>query len=85
MRCRNALILVLSAAAAAALACTLPSREPTSTPAPTPTQAPTPIPMPDVQPGEADPNEPVLIRGTIPFTSPFFINSIALVGRRTLR
>jgi C-terminal processing protease CtpA/Prc len=77
MRRRHALILVFAALAVATFACTLPSREASPTPPPTPTQAPTPIPMPDVQPGEADPNEPVLIRGTIPFTSPFFINSIA--------
>lgn len=37
----------------------------------------TPIRPIPVQPGAANPNEPVLISGTIPFTSPFFINTIA--------
>lgn len=77
MRRSQTIVLVIAALAAASFACSFLSSEPTPTPAPTPTQVPTPIPMPDVQPGEPDPNEPILIRGTIPFTSPFFINSIA--------
>lgn len=40
---------------------------------------PTAIPLPEVrvEPGAANPNEPVFISGRIPFTSPFFLNSIA--------
>ncbi|NIM96317.1 MAG: peptidase S41 [Anaerolineales bacterium] len=43
----------------------------------TPQLSSTLIPVSPIQPGEANPNEPVQIRGTIPFTSPFFINSIS--------
>ena len=50
---------------------TIPSA--TTAPIDTPTSLP-PIP---VQPGEANPDEPVFISGEIPYTSPFFINSIA--------
>jgi C-terminal processing protease CtpA/Prc len=39
--------------------------------------SPTVLPVSPVQPGEANPNEPVLVIGTIPFTSPFFTNMIA--------
>lgn len=45
----------------------------TSTPRPTPTSLP-PI---AVQPGEENPNEPVYIYGDIPYTSPFFVNSLS--------
>ena len=45
----------------------------TSTPRPTPTALP---PMP-VQPGEANPDEPVYVYGDIPYTSPFFVNSLS--------
>jgi C-terminal processing protease CtpA/Prc len=51
--------------------------EPTSAPPPTSAASPTALPPSPVQPGEANPDEPVQIIGTIPFTSPFFINSIA--------
>jgi carboxyl-terminal processing protease len=43
----------------------------------TATPAPTPLPQAPVQPGAANPNEPVAVIGTIPFTSPFFINTIS--------
>jgi C-terminal processing protease CtpA/Prc len=49
------------------------SPQETTIPAPTPTQL---FPQP-VHPGEANPDEPIIISGTIPYTSPFFINSIA--------
>ncbi len=78
MRRSYILMLVLVALSAATLGCQLLSREtPTPTAAPTPTFVPTPLPPSPVQPGEANPNEPVLISGTIPFTSPFFLNGIA--------
>ncbi len=48
---------------------------PTQTPTPRPTA--TALPAAPVQPGEANPDEPVYVSGLIPFTSPFFINTIA--------
>jgi C-terminal processing protease CtpA/Prc len=47
---------------------------PTSTPFPTPTN----VPLPDkpVPAGDANPDEPVFIAGDIPYTSPFFINTL---------
>ncbi|OGO16163.1 MAG: hypothetical protein A2Z14_00015 [Chloroflexi bacterium RBG_16_48_8] len=50
--------------------------EPTSAPD-TPSPSPTALLSSPVQPGQANPNEPVQVIGTVPFTSPFFINSIA--------
>ncbi|HWQ83067.1 MAG TPA: hypothetical protein VN363_00795, partial [Anaerolineales bacterium] len=44
-----------------------------STPRPTPTALPA---MP-VQPGESNPDEPVYVYGDIPYTSPFFVNSLS--------
>lgn len=41
-----------------------------------PNTTPTPLPGIAVRPGMANPNEPVVISGDIPYTSPFFINSI---------
>ena len=77
-------ILLSAALLLASLACSLvtglprtqtPLESPTtvSTPRPTPTALP-PIP---VQPGESNPNEPVFIFGEIPYTSPFFVNSLS--------
>jgi carboxyl-terminal processing protease len=43
----------------------------------TPTPNPTPLPQAPVQPGAANPDEPIAVIGTIPFTSPFFINTIS--------
>lgn len=43
----------------------------------TPQPVRTLLPSDAVQTGAMDPNEPVLITGTIPYTSPFFVNSIA--------
>jgi C-terminal processing protease CtpA/Prc len=42
-----------------------------------PSASPTPLKPIPIQPGGSNPDEPVLITGTIPFTSPFFINTIA--------
>jgi C-terminal processing protease CtpA/Prc len=42
-----------------------------------PAQTSTPLPPAPVQPGAANPNEPVVITGDIPYTSPFFLNSAA--------
>jgi C-terminal processing protease CtpA/Prc len=49
----------------------------TPTTQPTPTAIPTPLPPMPVQPGEANPDEPVFITGDIPYTSPFFASSFA--------
>ena len=56
-------------------ACTLPFAEGDSTTAPSPTKPQ--APSSDQPPPAIDPDEPVLIHGTIPFTSPFLINTIA--------
>jgi C-terminal processing protease CtpA/Prc len=72
----------------ASLACGLmgtpsatPTPPPADTPAPSPTPAPptetpTTLPTAPVQPGEANPDEPVFITGDIPYTSPFFANTL---------
>ena len=49
--------------------------EPTTTG--TPTMTPTALPPRPVDPGEENPDEPVFITGDIPFTSPFFLDTIA--------
>jgi C-terminal processing protease CtpA/Prc len=51
---------------------------PTPTPTkPLPTNTPTPLPPIPVNPGEDNPDEPVFITGDIPYTSPFFTNTIS--------
>ncbi|GAB4579550.1 MAG: hypothetical protein Fur0022_22880 [Anaerolineales bacterium] len=52
---------------------TTPTLEPTALP---PTAVPTPLPTAPVQPGAANPDEPVFITGDIPYTSPFFVNTL---------
>jgi len=42
-----------------------------------PTPTPTELPSIPVQAGEANPNEPVFVSGNIPYTSPFFLNTIS--------
>lgn len=46
-----------------------------ASPTPPPALTPTRLPLRPVVPGEANPDEPVFIRGNIPFTSPFFLES----------
>jgi len=41
-----------------------------------PTETPTPLPTAPVQPGDTNPDEPVFITGDIPYTSPFFVNTL---------
>jgi C-terminal processing protease CtpA/Prc len=81
---RIRILLLLSAIIAMSLACQIstnqpeivePTRPPTDTPLPTDT--PTALPPIPVEPGEDNPDEPVFITGHIPYTSPFFINSIS--------
>ncbi len=77
-------ILILGTLAVSALACGLFSASELSTPAPEtraptrlPTEPPTAVPRVAMEPGSANPDEPVLISGEIPFTSPFFLDNIA--------
>ena len=49
---------------------------PTATLEPTPASTATLLPAIPIEPGAVNPNEPVLISGEIPYTSPFFVNSI---------
>ena len=63
------------------LACKLSESSSTPTSIPTPPAEPiatfTPLPAVHVQPGEAHPDEPVFISGEIPYTSRFFVDSLA--------
>ena len=49
----------------------------TSTPTPNPTATQTPLPLVPVEAGAANPDEPVFIQGNIPYSSPFFLNTIS--------
>jgi C-terminal processing protease CtpA/Prc len=73
------ILIVLLVMIIATFSCTIfngEEEEPTSIPDTT-APSPTALPPSPIQPGEANPDEPIQIIGTIPFTSPFFINSIA--------
>ena len=76
---RKVFIAILSMLILASLACQVTTQAtPTPTLAPPPpTTTPTPLPPRPVEPGEANPDEPVFVTGEIPFTSPFFLDSIA--------
>ena len=50
---------------------------PTSTAVKTPTPTPTSLPDNPIEPGEINFDEPAFITGDIPYTSPFFLNSIS--------
>ena len=54
-----------------------PTATPTSKPTATATPIPTPLPPRPVDPGDENPNEPVFITGEIPYTSPFFLDTIS--------
>jgi C-terminal processing protease CtpA/Prc len=49
----------------------------TSTATPTDTPIPSPLPPIPVKPGAANPDEPVYITGSIPYTFPFFLDTIS--------
>lgn len=49
----------------------------TATPIPSPTVPPTPLPAQPVYPGAENPDEPVFITGEIPYTSPFFVDTLS--------
>jgi len=69
---------IASALLLSSLACqALESVFATPTPVPSPTPTTTPLPPIPVMPGAEHPNEPVFITGEIPFTSPFFLDTIA--------
>ncbi len=55
----------------------LPIARLTDTPIPIPSPSPTMLPPIPVQPGIENPDEPVFITGEIPYTSPFFLNTIS--------
>ena len=55
----------------------LPIARLTDTPIPIPSPSPTMLPLIPVQPGIENPDEPVFITGEIPYTSPFFLNTIS--------
>jgi len=65
-----AIVLSLSTVACSALS------DPATTPT-TPPATATPFLSAPIQPGASHPNEPVRVVGEIPFTSPFFLNTIA--------
>jgi C-terminal processing protease CtpA/Prc len=48
-----------------------------ATPTPSPAPTSTHLPLIPVPPGESNPQEPVFITGDIPYTSPFFLDSIS--------
>jgi len=78
------ILFLISALMLLVLACsTLSSLPQAGLATPTPTQTSTPAPTPTalrqiaIQPGKANPNEPVYITGNIPYSSPFFLNTIS--------
>jgi C-terminal processing protease CtpA/Prc len=76
---KNILIVCLVILMGTAIACKTLSGLPVSSPTSTlsPANTPTPLPPIPVMPGEENPDEPVFITGKIPYTSPFFLNTIS--------
>ncbi|MEA3351654.1 MAG: S41 family peptidase [Chloroflexota bacterium] len=80
MNRKHIFISIFTTLLLSSLACqVLPSITPTEIPVPSPTSAPTPTMLPPqpVEPGAEHPNEPVFISGEIPFTSPFFLDTVS--------
>ncbi|MBC8331918.1 MAG: peptidase S41 [Anaerolineae bacterium] len=75
---KNLFIGILLALATATLACSAVTSI-TNTPTPIPTALPTPTALPPIPvlPGAEHPDEPVHIHGEIPFTSPFFLDTVS--------
>jgi C-terminal processing protease CtpA/Prc len=72
------LIGILLLLLAASLACqAVNGLTSTATALPSPTSAPTSLPSIPINPGTENPTEPVFISGEIPFTSPFFLDSVS--------
>ncbi len=78
MKPKFAIITLLLALLLSSLACqAITELTSTTTPVPSPTVAPTPLPAQPVKPGVDHPDEPVFISGEIPFTSPFFLDTLS--------
>lgn len=79
MKSKKSLVWMLLIFILTALACRTftPSAAPTPTSPPLPTRTPTSLPRIPVEPGSQNPDEPVFISGAIPYSSPFFLNTIS--------
>ncbi len=77
MRRKTTIIGIASILLICALACQAVSEVFYQPPTPTPTAVDTPLPEIPVMPGPEHTNEPVQIKGAIPFTSPFFLDTLA--------
>ncbi len=86
MRIRLPFLFVILTLVAASLACRALSDgldtpenqiEETATSTRTPAPSPTPLRSIPVEPGANNPDEPVYVSGEIPYTSPFFVNTIS--------
>ena len=77
MRSNYKTFLALAVLLSAVLACSTLNPGEAEPAAPTAQPTRTLLPADAVESGNADPDEPVIITGTIPYTSPFFVNSIA--------
>ncbi len=75
----KSLWLLMAIIAIVTLSCQAITGLPQESPTPQPTVTPTFTPLPPipVKPGLQNPNEPVFISGSIPYTSPFFLDSIS--------
>jgi C-terminal processing protease CtpA/Prc len=70
-------IFLLVSMACQTLTGAIPTASPIPTDTPPPSPTPTPLPPQPVQPGPENPDEPVFIRGDIPYTSPFFLDTLS--------
>ena len=79
MLARTRWILLILLLTITILACNTVSGIPDTPVPPSPTITPTSTPLPPIpiQPGEDNPSEPVFINGDIPYTSPFFLNTLS--------
>ena len=79
MLTRTRWILLILLLTITILACNTVSGVPDTPVPPSPTITPTSTLLPPipVQPGEDNPKEPVFINGDIPYTSPFFLNTLS--------
>ncbi len=77
MRWQRSVVIVASLALASLACQAVTGLVSTPTPVPTSTPQPTPLPAIPVSPGEENPDEPVFVSGEIPFTSPFFLDTIS--------
>ncbi|MBN2549977.1 MAG: hypothetical protein JXB15_12515 [Anaerolineales bacterium] len=76
--CIYLLVILLAMTGLACQITSFPNVSATQSPSPSvPTQTATPLLPQPVKPGISNPEEPVFITGEIPYTSPFFVNSIS--------